>query len=83
MKVIEKIFEKRLRNVTKLDEMQMDFMPGRGTVDAIFILRQMLEKYEIDGRKLFVEFVDLEKAFDRVPRKMVWLAWKRKGFMER
>ena len=29
MKVIERIFEKRLRNVLKLHEMQMGFMPGR------------------------------------------------------
>ena len=43
MKVIERIFERRLRKVVKLDEMQMGFMPGRGTTDAIFIMRQLLE----------------------------------------
>ena len=47
MKVIERIFERRLQKVVKLDEMQMGFMPGRGTTDAIFIMRQLLEKYEM------------------------------------
>ena len=56
MKMIERIFEKRLRNVVKRDEMQMGFMLGRETVDAIFILIQMLEKYEMSGRKLYVIF---------------------------
>ena len=30
MKVIKRIFEKRLRNVVTLNEMLMGFMPGRG-----------------------------------------------------
>ena len=46
MKVIERIFVKRPRNVVKLDDMH-----GKETVDANVILRQMLEKYEMAGRK--------------------------------
>ena len=57
MKVIERIFERRLRKVVKLDEMQMGFL-----TDAIFIMRQLLEKYEMAGRNLYMVFVDLEKA---------------------
>ena len=68
MKVIERIFERRLWKVGKLDEMQMGCMPGRRTTDAIFLTRQLLEKYEM-ARKRSLVFVDLEKAFDRVPRK--------------
>ena len=49
MKVMKRIFEKRLRKVVELDEMQMGFMQRRGTIDAIFIIRQLMEKYEIAG----------------------------------
>ena len=67
----------------KLDEMQMGFVPGKGTTDAIFLVRQMMEKYDVAGKKLYLVFVDLEKAFDQVPRKVIWWALKRKGVLER
>ena len=49
MKVMERLFENHQKNIVKLDEMQMGFMPGRGYVNAIFILLQMLEKYDTKG----------------------------------
>ena len=51
-----------------IDESQFGYMPGRGTVDTIFIIRQLQEKYIGKNRKLYFGFVDLEKAFDRVLR---------------
>ena len=51
MTAIEKIFEKWLSNMIKIDETHMGFIPEKGTIDAIFRMRQMLEKYEMAGRK--------------------------------
>ena len=45
MKIIERLFKKRLRKIN-IDEMQIGFMPGKGTIQEIFIVRQLLEKYE-------------------------------------
>ena len=59
------------------DQMQFGFMPGRGTTDAIFILRQLQEKYLAKRKNLYFAFVDLEKAFDRVPRDVVWWAMRK------
>ena len=47
------------------------FMPGKGSTDTIFIMRQVQEKHQAKKKKLYYVFVDLEKAFDRVPREMV------------
>ena len=50
--------------------MQFGFMPGKGTTDAIFAMRQVQEKRQAKKKKQYYAFVDLEKAFDRVPREV-------------
>ena len=44
MKVGEYVFEKRLRKMVEIREEQYRFVAGKGTIDAIFILRQLQEK---------------------------------------
>ena len=83
MKVVKRLLEKRLRRLVKVDQMQFGFMPGRSTVDAIFIFRKMQESYLEKNRKLFICFVDLKKAFDRVPRKVIESALRKKLVLER
>ena len=68
MKVIERVFERRIRVKVKTDAMQFGFMPRKGTTDAIFSVRQMQDKYGCKRKKLYFDFVDFEKAFDIVPR---------------
>ena len=68
MKGIKRVIEKIIREGISIDDMQFGFMRGRGTTDAIFILRQLQEKDLAKNKKLYFAFVDLEKAFDRVPR---------------
>jgi hypothetical protein len=52
------------------------------TTDAIFIVRQLQEKYLGKNKELWMAFVDLEKAFDRVPREVVWWALRCLGVDE-
>ena len=70
MKIVEKVLERRLRCMVKVDEMQFGFMPGKGTIDTLFILRRLQEEYLDTEKKLYMCFFDLEKASDRVPRKV-------------
>ena len=72
-KVLERIMDGNRQLVSKEDS-QFGFVPGRGTTDAIFVVRQLQEKYLAANKRLYMAFVDLEKAFDRVPRKVIWWA---------
>ena len=54
-------------------------MKGKGSTDAIFMARQMQENFRVKGKKLYFGFVDLEKAFDRVPREVISWAMRKLG----
>ena len=88
MKVMERIVDGMIREMIAIDEMQFAFVPGRGTTDAIVIIRQLQEKFltrnDLNDKNLtlFFAFVDLEKAFDRVPRKVLWWAMRKVGVEE-
>ena len=47
-------------------------MPRRSITDAIFILKQTIEQRRDGQKDARVTFIDLEKAYDRVPREEIW-----------
>ena len=65
-----------------IDTMQFGFVPGRGTTDAIIIICQLQEKYIAANKPLYFAFVDLEKAFNQVSRKVLWWALRSLGVEE-
>ena len=66
----EKILDVCLREVVDIYKMWHGFMSGRGTVDAVFVLRRLTEKFRAKNKKLFFVFFDLEKAFEWVQGKL-------------
>ena len=47
-------------------------MPKKSTTVGIFALRMLVETYREHQRELLCVSVDLEKAYDRVPKEELW-----------
>ena len=78
-KVYVKCLERICREIveSKLEDGQCGFGPGCSTKNQIFTLKQIFEKFWEYDNDLFACFVDLDKAYDRVPRDKLWkILWE-------
>ena len=51
-------------------EEQGGFRFGRGCIDQIFVLKQLVKKYKEKRKDLHIEFMNMEKAYDKVYREL-------------
>ena len=83
--VMGKLFARLLNDGLQLvveetvSDSQCGFRTGRGCVDMIFCVRQLVEKAIEHNTKLFLLFVALRKAYDSVPRAALWRALQKYG----
>ena len=75
-KMAGRLIQNRLQSRAEhlLPESQCGFRPNRGCADAVFTVRQLVEKAYEHRTKIFCIFVDLRKAYDSVPRAALYRA---------
>ena len=82
MKIVEKVLEKRIRVLVEVDNMQFGFMPGRGTTDALFILRSMQKVYREKDKKIVHVFCRFKKGLLIEFQRVTQWALRKKGLPE-
>jgi hypothetical protein len=80
-KIFARIVQEGLQDIaeTILSESQCGFRKGRECVDMIFVASQLVEKTLEHEDVLFILFVDLKKAYDSVPRNVLWRVLEKFG----
>ena len=85
-KIILRVVLERIRNKIRpqISEEQFGFVRGKGTRDAIFVLRMVAEITIEVNKDIFLCFVDYEEAFDKVEHdSLIEILEKQKNRWER
>ncbi len=58
---------------------QAGFRKDHRTTDQVFVLRTLIERTRADKKPLYVCYVDFKKAYDTIPRDLLWEKLQRIG----
>ena len=72
------VTETRLREIVNIRDNQFGFRPGMSTTEPFCALQQLHEKCGGKNTDVHMSFVELEKAFDKIPRDLIWWCLRNK-----
>ena len=82
-KIYSSIINNRLQKWVEINnftgEYQAGFKKNYSTIDQMFTLLAIVQKQFSLNRKLYVAFIDFEKAFDSISRKLRWPILQKNG----
>ena len=88
-KAMEQVIHKRLKEVIYnhphenpycIPANQFGFVPGNGGDDAMMVSRHLSASCLAKNIPLYKVFIDFEKAYDRVDRRLLWAILEKRGF---
>ena len=83
VKIWERISKARLRISVEISKQQYGFMPEKGTTDAIFALRMLIEKYREGQKELLCVFLDKNKVYNWALREGLGYCMRKSGMAEK
>ena len=78
-KLYDLALNNRLSQWLAIDKAQAGAQKGRGCIEQILTLRLLIDYAKKTKRKLFLLYVDFQKAYDRVPRAKLMQRLKERG----
>ena len=75
MKLLESVLTFYTHKMVNIDQMQLRLVPSKGTTETI-TARQQQEQYITANKPFYAAFIDLGNAFDHLPWKVPWWAWR-------
>ncbi|EYC40022.1 hypothetical protein Y032_0632g876 [Ancylostoma ceylanicum] len=72
MKIFERVLDRRLRDIVGVTRNQCGFGKNCRRINAIHAVRLLTEKHREKKKTVHLSFLDLEKAFNRIPRDLIW-----------
>ena len=84
-KIFASVLQQRIKARTEeiMSEAQTCFRSGRSTIDQLYTLQSMTEKYLEHGTDLYVCYIDFRKAFDSMWREGLWKVMRFYGYLEK
>ena len=84
-KLFAQIILRRIQTAldSHLRDEQHGFRPSRSCTDLIYVLRIMIEEFNEWRQKMYLIFVDFEKAFDSIDRNSLWKILQYYGIPEK
>ena len=61
-----------------IGENQFGFMLARSIMEVFILLKCIMEKYKEARKDLHIVFIDLEKAYDRIAKEVMWWVLEKK-----
>ncbi|XP_016452044.1 uncharacterized protein LOC107776646 [Nicotiana tabacum] len=71
-KVWERVVKVRVTKTMSIFENQFGFIPGHLTTKAIHLVRRLVKLFTRRKNDLHMMFIELEKAYDKVSREVIW-----------
>ncbi len=69
--VMNERMQRCIRNERVFGEEQNGFRYDRRAEDNIYVVNELIERMKRDGKKVYLAFLDIEKAYDRVDRELL------------